>query len=47
MTGMVATVYGRLGKEPKPIQTSTETAMAVGCVRLHRARCKRVPGSVA
>lgn len=37
MTGMVATVYGRLGKEARAIQTKTETPMAVASLAVDTA----------
>ena len=40
MTGMVATVYGRLGKQPRPVTTKTDTAMAIGSMAVDTSHQK-------
>lgn len=40
MTGMVATVYGRLGKEPRPVETQTGKAMAVASLACDTSHAK-------
>ena len=45
MTTFVATVYGRLGKAPKAIATSTGTAMAAGQLAVNTSHQKN-PDSV-
>ena len=40
MAGMIATVYGRLGKPARPIQTATDTAMAIGSLAVDTSHGK-------